>query len=739
MVQTKTKRKNRKPKNKTRKLIWGGTTIESAITLLNAIASTKINNFNTKHETDSSIVQITLAEKKYLDGLVKATSLYTNKEKNELFLSNFLTRNPPGENFSRPTQDAYTTLLTQVANTLPSPRPPSAPNIRLEAKAEEEDLKMHYAAKQEREQRAAEQREQREQRAAEQREQRAAEQKRQAAEQREQKRQAAELIEREQREREQKRQTAERQRIAAEKKKKEDEAIRQKAQEEAEAEQRARELKVKESKESKESKAERQRIAAEAEKASATVKRLNAEIEQRRRLEAEAEQKRQEEERLAKAAAEAEQKRLAAEQKRQAAEQKRQAAAKLAKLKEEEEAAAAARVAEEQKRKEAEAAAAEAEAKKQDNVSAKTLLDAAKVSVTDMVYAIEEAARLERERELAEEASAASNELERKRLEAETAARLAAENKKKEEEAEQKRKEAAAKEQDNVSAKTLLDTAKGSVTDMVYAIELKRLEEEKAAVRSAAETTERELEKKKLETATAAAAAKEAEAAEQVRLAAAAELERTKDNESAMALLESAKSNVTNMVIAIEEANDLAVEHDKPPPPPFSQSSSSDLELDYTVDSSSSEEEEEQSNNQLIRLRFPPTLDDEGELKYSRMPPLNPIDPSKTAITKLYVLTESNELKIIDPKNIDQFQMSILYDDKTRAIIPDYMVNDLDVEINAEELLKLLNLYCKIYNDYIYNKNNNEIQYMEGLGNEQLLAHFVNLLKQDAPLINYTF
>ena len=137
-----------------------------------------------------------------------------------------------------------------------------------------------------------------------------------------------------------------------------------------------------------------------------------------------------------------------------------------------------------------------------------------------------------------------------------------------------------------------------------------------------------------------------------------------------------------------------------------------------------------------IQLRF---TNDRGENSvYSQMPPLEEINPSDTNINKLYVLRtvdQQSELITIDTHSIYTYERSILDDERTIAIIPDYMVNADGGEITAAELLELLQLYCDIYARYISVGDMNYVKEMEGKDDETFLKHFGDLLVADAELV----
>jgi hypothetical protein len=103
---------------------------------------------------------------------------------------------------------------------------------------------------------------------------------------------------------------------------------------------------------------------------------------------------------------------------------------------------------------------------------------------------------------------------------------------------------------------------------------------------------------------------------------------------------------------------------------------------------------------------------------------------SITSTDKLYVLRTVDNMVTIDPKHIYANEKAIL-DSKPLAIVPGYMVNDVEGEMTASDLLELLQSYYNYISKLI---NPADIIKLEKMNDDELLENFYELYQEDKTL-----
>jgi hypothetical protein len=291
----------------------------------------------------------------------------------------------------------------------------------------------------------------------------------------------------------------------------------------------------------------------------------------------------------------------------------------------------------------------------------------------------EQAAKLEAERVEAERVEAErAAKLEAERLEAERAAKL---------EAERLEAEQAAK------------------------LEAERLEAEQAA----------QLEAKRLEAE---------QAARQTAL---------DEKDAAQSLFNTVRESL-NKITGAAESTALQKEDIPLPTPPSTPSSETETEdsdsdsglsissTEYNDSDSMSEDESPPESNGVnyseyynnMQLYYPEDVND------TVMPKLGSI----TSADKLYVLRTVDNMVTMDPRHIYANEKAIL-DSKPLAIIPGYMVNDVDGKMTANDLLELLQSYYNYISKLTYPEPINDLL---AKNDEDLLNDFFDSIEKDTVL-----
>jgi hypothetical protein len=261
-------------------------------------------------------------------------------------------------------------------------------------------------------------------------------------------------------------------------------------------------------------------------------------------------------------------------------------------------------------------------------------------------------------------------------------------------EAESKRialeQERQAVEAKQIAAKSLLDTVQKSLDDITHEAEIERAEE---TARLAAEQVQFEAEQAVAEQAAAEQARLEAE-----RAAEPAQLE--SEQAAAQSLFDTVQRSL-NAITGAAENTELQKED--------IQSSREPDKVNYSKDYDDTP------------LYYPEDYD-------TVMPKLGSI----TSTDKLYVLRTVDNMVTIDPKHIYANEKSIL-DSKPPplAIVPGYMVNDVEGEMTASDLLELLQSYYNYISKLI---NPVDIIKLEKMNDDELFENFYELYQEDKTL-----